>query len=131
MIKTLAAFAIVQAALLGLSDNPLITSAVATTVLAGITGSASGGMSIALGAMGDIFYQQAIAQNINPEVLHRVVAIACGGLDSLPHNGAVVTLLGITQMTHRQSYADIGMCTVVIPIIVCIVAIILGTMGVV
>ena len=131
VIKTLAAFAIVQAALLGLSDNPLITSAVATTVLAGITGSASGGMSIALGAMGDIFYQQAIAQNINPEVLHRVVAIACGGLDSLPHNGAVVTLLGITQMTHRQSYADIGMCTVVIPIIVCIVAIILGTMGVV
>jgi H+/gluconate symporter-like permease len=131
VVKTLAAFAIIQAALLGISDNPLITSAIATNVLAGITGSASGGMSIALGAMGETFYQAAIAQGINPQVLHRVVAIACGGLDSLPHNGAVVTLLGITQLTHRQSYADIGMCTVVIPVIACVMAIILGTMGVV
>jgi H+/gluconate symporter-like permease len=131
VVKTLAAFAIIQAALLGISDNPLITSAIATNVLAGITGSASGGMSIALGAMGDTFYQAALVRGINPEVLHRVVAIACGGLDSLPHNGAVVTLLGITQLTHRQSYADIGMCTVVIPVLTCVIAIVLGTMGVV
>jgi H+/gluconate symporter-like permease len=118
-------------ALLSISDNPLITSAIATTVLAGITGSASGGMSIALGAMGETFYQAALAQNINPEVLHRVVAIACGGLDSLPHNGAVITLLGITQLTHKQSYADIGMVSVVIPVATCAIAIVLGTMGVV
>ena len=131
VVKTLGAFAIIQAALLGLSDNPLITSAVATNILAGITGSASGGMSIALGAMGETFYKAALVQGINPEVLHRVVAIACGGLDSLPHNGAVITLLGITQLTHRQSYADIGMCTVVIPVIACVLAIILGTMGIV
>ncbi len=131
VIKTLGAFAVIQAGLLSISDNPLVTAAIATNVLAGITGSASGGMSIALGAMGDTFYQAAIARNINPEVLHRVVAIACGGLDSLPHNGAVVTLLGITQLTHRQSYADIGMVSVVIPVLTCVVAIVLGTMGVV
>jgi H+/gluconate symporter-like permease len=130
-IKTLAAFAIVQAAVLGISDNPLITAAIATNVLAGVTGSASGGMSIALGAMGDIFYQQALAKGINPEVLHRVVSIACGGLDTLPHNGAVITLLGITQLTHRQSYADIGMVCCVIPVLVCAIAIVLGTLGVV
>ena len=76
VVKTLSAFAIIQAALLGISDNPLITSAIATNVLAGITGSASGGMSIALGAMGETFYQAAIAKGINPEVLHRVVTIA-------------------------------------------------------
>ena len=131
VVKTLGAFAIIQAALLGISDNPLITSAIATNVLAGITGSASGGMSIALGAMGETFYQAALVRGINPEVLHRVVAIACGGLDSLPHNGAVVTLLGITQLTHRQSYADIGMVSVVIPVSVCVIAIVLGTLGVV
>ena len=128
VVKTLAAFAIVQAALLALSDNPLITSAVATNVLAGITGSASGGMSIALGAMGDIFYQQAIAMKINPEVLHRVVAMACGGLDTLPHNGAVVTLLGITQLTHRQSYADIFMVAVVAPLLALAAVVTLGTL---
>ena len=64
-------------------------------------------------------------------MLHRVVAMACGGLDTLPHNGAVVTLLGITQLTHRQSYADIGMVSVIIPIAVTVVGIVLGTMGVV
>ncbi|HRZ90418.1 MAG TPA: GntP family permease, partial [Spirochaetia bacterium] len=131
VVKTLSAFAIVQAALLSISDNPLITSAIATNVLAGITGSASGGMSIALGAMGETFYNQAIAKGINPEVLHRVVAIACGGLDSLPHNGAVVTLLGITQITHKEGYADVGMVSVVIPVLTCVVAIILGSIGIV
>jgi len=131
VVKTLGAFAIIQAALLGISDNPLITAAIATNVLAGITGSASGGMSIALGAMGDTFYQAALLQGINPEVLHRVVAIACGGLDSLPHNGAVITLLGITQLTHKQSYADIGMVSVLIPVGCGVLAIILGTLGVV
>lgn len=131
VIKSLSAFAIVQAGLLSISSNPLITSALATSVLAGITGSASGGMSIALGAMGETFYQQAIAKGINPEVLHRVVAIACGGLDTLPHNGAVITLLGITQLTHKQSYADIGMVTLVIPVLTCVIAILLGSVGVV
>lgn len=131
VVKTLSAFAIVQAALLSISDNPLITSAIATNVLAGITGSASGGMSIALGAMGETFYQQALAKGINPEVLHRVVAIACGGLDSLPHNGAVVTLLGITQITHKEGYADVGMVSVVIPVLTCVIAIILGSIGIV
>jgi H+/gluconate symporter-like permease len=131
VVKTLSAFAIVQAGLLSISDNPLITSAIATNVLAGITGSASGGMSIALGAMGQTFYDQAIKVGINPEVLHRVVAIACGGLDSLPHNGAVITLLGITQLNHKQSYADIGMVSVAIPVIACVLAIILGSIGIV
>lgn len=74
VVKTLAAFAIIQAALLGISDNPLITSAIATNVLAGITGSASGGMSIALGAMGETFYQAALVRGINPEP-HRVVRL--------------------------------------------------------
>lgn len=131
VIKSLSAFAIVQAAMLGLSDNPLISAALATNVLAGITGSASGGMSIALGAMGDQFMQMAAARGISPEVLHRVVTLACGGLDTLPHNGAVITLLGITGLTHKESYADIGVVASVIPILVAVVAIILGTLGVV
>jgi len=131
VVRTLGAFALIQGALLSISDNPLVTSAIATNILAGITGSASGGMSIALTAMGETFYNQAVAMGINPEILHRVVAIACGGLDSLPHNGAVVTLLGITQITHKEGYADVGMVSVVIPIIALVIVIILGTMGIV
>lgn len=130
VVKTLSAFVVLQGALLAISGNPLVTSSIATTALAGITGSASGGMSIALGAMGETFYRQALAGGIAPEILHRVVAIACGGLDSLPHNGAIITLLGITRLSHRQSYADIAMVTIAFPLLALVAAIILGSLGV-
>lgn len=131
VIAGLAAFAAVKGALLGLSSNPLVSEAISVSSLAGITGSASGGLSIALGALGEVYLKEALARGINPEVLHRIACIACGGLDTLPHNGAVITLLGVTGLTHKESYIDIGMCTAVIPTIAVIVCIILGTLGIV
>ena len=97
---------------LSASPNPLINEAITVTVLAGITGSASGGMSIALAAMADDFIAAAQAANIPLEVLHRVASMASGGMDTLPHNGAVITLLAVTGLTHRQSYKDIFAITV-------------------
>jgi H+/gluconate symporter-like permease len=93
--------------------NPLINVAISVTVLAGITGSASGGMSIALAAMADSFIVAAEAAKIPLEVLHRVASMASGGMDTLPHNGAVITLLAVTGLTHRQSYKDIFVITVI------------------
>ena len=93
--------------------NPLINEAVSVNVLAGITGSASGGMSIALAAMSDQFIAAAQAANIPLEVLHRVAAMASGGMDTLPHNGAVITLLAVTGLTHKQSYKDIFAITLI------------------
>jgi H+/gluconate symporter-like permease len=87
--------------------NPLINEAISVTVLAGITGSASGGLSIALAAMSGQFIAAANAANIPLDVLHRVAAMASGGMDTLPHNGAVITLLAVTGLTHRSSYKDI------------------------
>ena len=87
--------------------NPLVNEAISVTTLAGITGSASGGMSIALAAMSDQFIAAANATGIPMEVLHRVASMASGGMDTLPHNGAVITLLAVTGLTHRQSYGDI------------------------
>ena len=86
---------------------PLVNEAITVTTLAGITGSASGGLSIALGAMSDQFIANANAAGIPLEVLHRVASMASGGMDTLPHNGAVITLLAVTGLTHRQSYKDI------------------------
>ena len=131
VIKSLAAFAIVKAAILGIPGTPFISLAVSSSVLAGITGSASGGMSIALSSLGDIYLQKAALLNLSPEAFHRIAAMACGGLDSLPHNGAVITLLGITGLTHKQSYKDIGMVTVVIPLVATAVAIVFASLGVV
>ena len=73
----------------------------------GLTGSASGGLSIALASLGDFFVEQARAAGVSLEVMHRAAAIASGGMDLLPHNGAVITLLAICGLTHRQSYLDI------------------------
>jgi H+/gluconate symporter-like permease len=93
--------------------NPLVNAAVSVSSLAGITGSASGGMSIALAAMSDSFIAGAHAAQIPLEVLHRVVAMASGGMDTLPHNGAVITLLAVTGLTHRESYKEIFAITII------------------
>ncbi|MGE5386927.1 MAG: GntP family permease [Betaproteobacteria bacterium] len=92
--------------------NPLIHEAITVTTLAGITGSASGGLGIALSAMSSTFIANAQAAGIPLEVMHRVASMASGGMDSLPHNGAVITLLMVTGLTHRQSYKDIFAITI-------------------
>jgi H+/gluconate symporter-like permease len=106
IIAGLPGFLIIADALKAI-PNPLINEAITVTTLAGITGSASGGMSIALAAMADQFIAAANAAGIPLEVLHRVASMASGGMDTLPHNGAVITLLAVTGLTHRQSYGDI------------------------
>ncbi|MGK3113704.1 GntP family permease [Candidatus Pantoea formicae] len=93
--------------------NPLLNEAISITVLAGITGSASGGMSIALAAMAEHFIEAAQATGIPMEVLHRVAAMASGGMDTLPHNGAVITLLAITGLSHKEAYGGIFAITII------------------
>lgn len=106
VIAALPGFLVVSQALAAI-PNPLVNEAISVTALAGITGSASGGMSIALAALADTFIQSAQTAGIPLEVFHRVAAMASGGMDTLPHNGAVITLLAVTGLTHRQSYKDI------------------------
>lgn len=112
VIAALPGFLAVSSALKSVPD-PLINAAVSVTTLAGITGSASGGMSIALAAMSDQFIRAAESAQIPLEVLHRVVSMASGGMDTLPHNGAVITLLAVTGLTHKQSYGEIFGITVI------------------
>jgi len=112
VIAALPGFLLVANALSAVPD-PLVNAAVTVTSLAGITGSASGGMSIALAAMSESMIAAANAAGIPMDVLHRVVAMASGGMDTLPHNGAVITLLAVTGLTHRQAYRDIFAVTLI------------------
>ncbi|PBJ82138.1 transporter [Lysobacteraceae bacterium NML93-0399] len=112
VIAALPGFLLVANSLNAIPD-PLVNEAVTVTALAGITGSASGGMSIALAAMSDSFIANAQAAGIPMDVLHRVAAMASGGMDTLPHNGAVITLLAVTGLSHRQSYKDIFAITLI------------------
>lgn len=128
VIASLSGFALIRDWVVTVGgDNPLISLAVGTSLLAGMTGSASGGMSIALATLGETYMQMGQAAGIAPELLHRVTAVATGGLDALPHNGAVITLLTICGLTHREAYGDIAVVAVVIPILALVLLITLGT----
>ncbi|GHG10779.1 citrate transporter [Deinococcus piscis] len=128
VIASLAGFLVVRDAVVGIAPgNPLISLSVAINTLAGITGSASGGLSIALDTLGSTYLERAQAIGISPELLHRVATISSGGFDVLPHNGAVVTLLAITGLTHAKSYLDIFVVAAIIPVIALITVIVLGS----
>jgi H+/gluconate symporter-like permease len=127
VIAGLPGFEVLRLGLQQISGGHVVVSAALSSgALAGITGSASGGMSIALDALGPSLMRQALDQGVDPALLHRVVAVATGGLDTLPHNGAVITLLGICGMTHRQAYGDIFVVAVLGPILACAVIVALG-----
>lgn len=127
VIAILAGFAILKTLVLDISSNPLISEAVAMSVLAGITGSSSGGMSIALQTLGGDYLQMAQAANISPELLHRIAVMSSGVFDTLPQSGAIITLLSICKLTHRQSYLNIAAMTIGAPLIALVVVIGLGT----
>lgn len=129
VIASLAGFTLIRDAVLNIyPDNPLISMSIAINILAGITGSASGGMSIALQTLGSTWLQMGEAAGLSPQLLHRVTAVATGGLDTLPHNGAVITLLGICRLTHRQSYLDIAMVAIVPAVAALAVIVALGSL---
>ena len=128
VVAALPAFAAVAEWVLSIEGGPLVSLAVSTNVLSALTGSASGGMTIALKALGPIYLQIAAVQGIDPALLHRIAVIGAGTLDSLPHNGAVITLLAVCGSTHRKSYFDIVMCCVVSAMLALIAVIIIGGM---
>ena len=128
VIASLAGFAIIRDAVLNISANPLVSEAVAMSVLSGITGSSSGGLSIALQTLGGEYLAMAQAAGIDPELMHRVATLASGGMDTLPHSGAVITLLTICGLTHRQSYGHLAMVTIILPLAALVSVITLGTL---
>ncbi len=128
VVAALPAFALVRDWVLSIEGGPLVSLAIATNVLAALTGSASGGLTIALDALGDTYVRLAHESGISLALMHRVAVISSGTLDSLPHNGAVVTLLAVCGVTHRQSYFDIVMVAIVGAIIALVGVIALGSL---
>jgi H+/gluconate symporter-like permease len=127
-IASLPAFAMVKGWVLNIApNNPLVSESISINILAGITGSASGGLSIALESLGEIYRARAVELGVSLELMHRVAAMSAGGLDTLPHNGAVITLLAICGLTHRQSYLDIAMVSLVVPILATAAVLVVGT----
>lgn len=128
IVAALPAFADVRAWVLSIGGGPLVSLAVATNILAALTGSASGGLTIALDALGPTYMKIAATIGMDPALMHRVAVIGSGTLDSLPHNGAVVTLLSVCGVTHKEGYLDIVMAAVVGAFIALAAVIVLGSL---
>jgi H+/gluconate symporter-like permease len=126
VVAALPAFEVVRDGFLSVPGGPLASLAVAANVMGGITGSASGGLIIALNALGETYAQLAAAAGIDPALMHRVASISSGALAMLPHNGAVVTLLAICGATQRGSYREIMMVGLIGPLLALVVVIVLG-----
>ncbi|MGM4887702.1 GntP family permease [Tardiphaga sp. 604_B6_N1_1] len=127
VIAALPAFDMVRDWALDIKGGPLVSLAVSTNLLAALTGSASGGLTIALDALGQTYMDVATREGIDPGLLHRVAVIGSGTLDILPHNGAVVSLLAICGLTHRQSYLDIVMVGIVSSVVALAAVIAMGS----
>ena len=128
VVAALPAFAMVRDWVLSIGGGPLVSLAAAVNVLAALTGSASGGLTIALDALGDTYLRIAAETGIAPALMHRVAVIGSGTLDSLPHNGAVVTLLSVCGVTHKEGYLDIVMTAIVGALIALVAVIVLGSL---
>jgi H+/gluconate symporter-like permease len=128
VVAALPAFTIVRDAVLDIGGGPLVSLAVAVNTLAALTGSASGGLTIALDALGATYLERAGQIGMDPALLHRVAVIGSGTLDSLPHNGAVVTLLSVCGCTHASSYKDVFIVAVLGAIIALVAVIVLGSL---
>jgi H+/gluconate symporter-like permease len=127
VVEAMPAFDIVSEAVLSIEGGPLVSLALSTNILAALTGSASGGMAISLDALGETYMHIAAGMSIDPALLHRVAVISAGTLDSLPHNGAVVTLLALCGSSHQKSYFDIVMVAIVGALLALMAVIVLGS----
>jgi H+/gluconate symporter-like permease len=128
VVAAMPAFKVVRDWVLGIGGGPLVSLAVATNVLAALTGSASGGLTIALDALGPTYMALATQNGIDPGLMHRIAVIGAGTLDILPHNGAVITLLAVCGCTHRESYLDIVMVAIVSSVLALAAVILLGSL---
>ena len=117
IIKSLPLFVAIQTGIMNISSNPIISEAISVNIICGLTASASGGLGITLSSLAPTFLEMGNALAISPEILHRVASLSSGGLDTLPHNGAVITTLAICGLTHKESYKDIFVTSVLIPIL--------------
>src|SRR5262249_40941297 len=117
------AFETVRDAVLSIRGGPLVSITVAMNLLAGLTGSASGGMTIVLDSLGETYLRLGVEHGIAPALFHRLTTIAAGALHAPPPNGTLLTVLQVSRLSHRESYFDMVM-TVIVGVIISLVAVI-------
>lgn len=125
VVAAAAGFQVLVNAMVDIPGPPLLGVAIGTTVLAGVCGSASGGLGIAAPLLGPVY----LAKGIPAAAIARTMVVSCTALDSLPFNGFVVTITnGLCHETHKDAYPAIFRLTVIVPLIGTVVAVALFTL---
>ncbi|MFP3156222.1 GntP family permease [Lachnospiraceae bacterium ZAX-1] len=114
---------------LNLNMSPLVSASIAVNIVAGITASSSGGLTVFMEALGAKYLQMAQTAGITPQILHRICSIASSGLDSLPHSGATVTCIISSGVNHKQAYKYVFVTNCVVPIVALIIVVFLTSIG--
>ena len=120
LVQNTPAFTNIIQWLLNLNMNAFIMGPLATAIISGITGSSSGGLTITLQTLSD----QLMASGANMSIVHRLMAIAAGSLDTLPHSSGLFLMFGILGLTHKESYRFVFVTTVLIPALVCVLLVV-------
>jgi len=107
----------------GMGGSPLLSFSLGTSLLSAACGSGSGGLTLALETLAPKYLEM----GVSPGILHKIASCACITLDSLPHNGVMVTVLACCGLTHKEGYKHLFAITVVGSIIILIEAIILAS----
>jgi H+/gluconate symporter-like permease len=125
VVQAAPGFAALTGAIVNMKGGILVAEAAAVNLICAVTASATGGLSTGLTTLAPAFLQRAAESGIDPAAiapcLHRIAAVASGGLDSLPHNGAILTILAITNCTHKESYYEIAVTATLLPCVVSLV----------
>jgi H+/gluconate symporter-like permease len=122
VVQATAAFDWFTGLMIGSGLPPLVSAAISVNIVAGIVGSASGGLGIWMPTLAQYY----LDAGVPPAILHRVVTVAAGGFDTMPHCGVVITFFTIMGLTHREAYKDLFMICVAIPVVATVVIVALG-----
>lgn len=130
VIKATSGYASLVAMVTGLNMNPFLSAALSVTILAGVTGSASGGINIALSSEALVSsWTSQLTTQAQLNALHRIISVSSCGLDSLPHCGGILATLDVCQETHATAYKYIFMITVIFTLIAAAAIVLLSMLG--
>ena len=102
--------------------NPTISLSLAASFAGILTGNGGGGADVAM----NILSGQYLAMGVQPEILHRVVAIATAGFSCLPHNGMLITVSDTCGFSAKECYRYIFVSTVLVSLAGLLVTVGLG-----
>ena len=113
LVKSMDSFVWVTDKLYSLFDNEIVSSIIAVNIIAALTGSSLTSLQILF----DTFLDRIRISELPAENIHRIIAIASGGLDSMPYATGVVVANDLAHTEQSKTYKHIFITCALIPLL--------------